>query len=96
MLGKNISTLPKLKFDLSDHPFIKDDIFEGIVNFPPRGTPIGFITQYCEHKKISYISQSENNISWNVTFPTRSRTNVWILSIDRKEPKSIQQVLEAI
>ena len=46
MLGKNIYTLPTFKTDLSDHPFIKDDIFETNVNFPPRGTPIGIVTQY--------------------------------------------------
>ena len=27
MLGTNISTLPTLKSDFSDHPFIKDDTF---------------------------------------------------------------------
>ena len=27
MIGTNISTLPTLKIDLSDHPFINDDIF---------------------------------------------------------------------
>ena len=27
MLGTNTSTLPTLKNNLSDHPFIKDDIF---------------------------------------------------------------------
>ena len=45
MLGKNISTLPTLKIDLSDHLFIKYDIFEGNINFTPQGTPIGIITQ---------------------------------------------------
>ena len=34
MLVTNIFTLPTLKIDLLDHPFIKDDIFEGNVNFP--------------------------------------------------------------
>ena len=57
MLGKNISTLPTLKIYLSYHPFIKDDIFEGTVNFPPGCTPIGIVTQYYEHHKMSYISQ---------------------------------------
>ena len=45
MLGTNISTLPTLKTDILDHLFIKDDIFEVNVNFPPRGTPIGIVTQ---------------------------------------------------
>ena len=49
MLGTNISRLPTLKNDLSDHTFIKDDIFEVNANFPPRDTPIGIVTQYCEH-----------------------------------------------
>ena len=40
MIVTNISTLPTLKIDLSDNPFIKDDIFEANFNFPPRGTPI--------------------------------------------------------
>ena len=46
MLGTNISTLPTLKDDLSDYPFIKDDIFEVNFNFPPRFTPIVIVTQY--------------------------------------------------
>ena len=60
MLGTNIYTLPTLKIDLSDHPFITDDTFEGTVNFPPRGTPIGINTQYCvasmnlEHLDVIY------------------------------------------
>ena len=56
MLDKNISTLPTLKFDPLENPFIKYDIFEGNVNFTPKGTPISIITQYCEHHNISYIS----------------------------------------
>ena len=96
MHGKNTSTLPTLKIDLSDHPFIKYDIFEGIVDFSPRGTPIGINTKYCEHHNMSYISQSENNFPWNHAFPTRNRTTFWILSIGRKEPTSSHQVLGAI
>ena len=36
MIDTNISTLPTLKIDLSDHSFIKDDIFEANITFPPR------------------------------------------------------------
>ena len=84
MLGKNTSTLKTLKFDLSDHPFIKDDIFEFSVNFPPRGTPMGIVAQYYEHHNISHISQSTNNSPFNYAFPYRNRTGVWILSIGIK------------
>ena len=84
ILGTNTSTLTTLKIDLSDHPFIKYDIFEVNVNLPPRGTPIGIVTQYCEHQNIVYISQSTNNRPWNNAFPARNRTNVRILSIGRK------------
>ena len=52
MLGTNNSTLPTLKFCLSDHPFIKNDIFEVNVNLPPRGTPIGIVAQYCEYQNM--------------------------------------------
>ena len=45
---------------------------------------------------MSYISQSCNNILWNHAFPDRNRTNVWILSIGRREPTTVQQFLEAI
>ena len=96
MLGTSTSTLPILKIDLSDHPFFKDDIFLGNVNFPPRGTTIGITTQYSEHHNMSYISQSENKIPWNHAFSARNRTNVWILRIFRKQPTSAQQVLEVI
>ena len=57
MLVTNTSTPPILKIDLSYHPFIKDDIFEVNINFPPRFTTIGIVTQYCEHQNMSYISQ---------------------------------------
>ena len=43
--GTRISTLTTLKLDLSNHPFIKDDIFEVTVNSSPRGNPIGIIVQ---------------------------------------------------
>ena len=44
------------KTDLSDHPFIKNDIFEGKVNFTPQDNPIGMIILYCEHHNMSYVS----------------------------------------
>ena len=84
MLGQNISTLPTLKFDLSNHPFIKDGIFEVDVSFPPRGTILGIITQYFEHHNMSYISQSENNSPCNHAFPAINGSNFYILSIGRK------------
>ena len=49
MINKNTFTLPSLEIDLSDNPFIKYDIFEVNVDFPPRGTPIGIVAQYCKH-----------------------------------------------
>ena len=49
MLGTNTSTLTTIKNDLPDHLFIKYDIFEVPVNFPPRGTPIGIIKKFCEY-----------------------------------------------
>ena len=42
------------KIDLSDHTFIKDNIFEATVTFPPRGTPIGILDQYCKYHTMSY------------------------------------------
>ena len=85
MLGTNTSTLPTLKSDISDHLFIKGDIFEGIFNFPPRYTPLGIATQYCEHHNISYISRPENNSPYNHAFQSRNRIHFWILSIGRKK-----------
>ena len=37
--GTNVSSLPTLKNDLSDYPFIKYDLIEVNVTFRPRGTP---------------------------------------------------------
>ena len=68
MFGINISILPALKSDLSDNPFINNDIFEVNVHFPPRGTPIGIVTKYCERHNMSDTSKSENNIPWNHSF----------------------------
>ena len=96
MLGTNIYTLTILKIDLSHHPFIKYDIIEVNVIFPLRGTPIDIVTQYCEHHKMSYILQSENNSLWNHAFSAINSNNVWILSIGRKETTIIQQFLESI
>ena len=66
------------------------------VNFPPRVTPIVIVTRYCENHNMSYMYQSENNRPWNHAFPDRKGTNVWILIIVKKEPTTVQQVLEAI
>ena len=57
MIGTNTYTLTTLNMYLSYHLFIKDDIFEVNVNFPPGVTPIGILTQYCEHRNMSYIFQ---------------------------------------
>ena len=96
MLGKNTSTLPTLIFDLSDHPFIKDNIFEFDLNLTPIGTPIDIATQYCEHHNMSYISQLKKNSPRNHFFPSRNMTNFWILGIGRKEPTTFHFVLESI
>ena len=93
--GINISTLPTLKIYLSDHPFIKDDIFKFNVNFPTRVNTIDIVKK-SEHHNMSYISKSENNIPWNHTFPARNRTNFWIIRIGRKEPQTFQKCVEAI
>ena len=87
---------PKLKIDLSNNPFTKDDIFEVTVNFPPIGTNIVIIIQYCEHHSMYYIFQSTNNTPWDCYFTVINRNNVWILRIGRKEQTTAQQVLEAI
>ena len=52
MTGKNISTLPTSKIDLSDHLFIKYDIFEVTVDFSPINTPIGIVSKYSENHGI--------------------------------------------
>ena len=93
---KNTSTLPTLKIDLSDHLFIKYDIFEVDVNLPPRLTSIGIVTQYCKHHNVSYIPQSTNNIPWNHAFPARNKTHFFMIRIGRKEPTTVQKVLESI
>ena len=47
MANTNISALPTLNIDLSDHPFIKYDIFEATDNLPQIVTPIDIVTKYC-------------------------------------------------
>ena len=49
MTRENISALPTLNIDLSDHHFIKYDIFEVIVKFPPMGTPSGMVVHYYDN-----------------------------------------------
>ena len=53
MLGTNISILPQLIIDLSYHPFFNDSIFEVNINFPPRGTTLDIVTEYCQHHNMS-------------------------------------------
>ena len=52
----NIYSLPTINVDISNHPFIKDDLFKATVNFPPGVTPIDIFSQYCERHNIYYIS----------------------------------------
>ena len=47
------SSLLTIKMYLSDHLFVKYDIFEATVKFPPRGTPIVIITYYCDNNKMT-------------------------------------------
>ena len=85
-----------IKIDIFDHPFIKYDIFEATLNFPPKGNPVDIVTQYYDNQNVSYIYQSNNNRPWNKTFPARIRTNVWILIIVIKETTTLQQATETI
>ena len=54
--GKENSSLTTTKIDSSDHPFIKDDIYEAKVIFPPRGTPIGIINYYFDNCNTTYVT----------------------------------------
>ena len=47
MTRTNVYALTTLNNYISDHPFIKDGVFEATVNFPPRGIPISIIVHYC-------------------------------------------------
>ena len=76
MTSKTFSTLPALKFDLSDHPFIKYDIFQVAVNFPPRGIPVGIVAQYGEHHNMSYTYRETNKRPWNRAYPERNETTL--------------------
>ena len=84
MTGANIFTLPTLKLNLSDYPFIKYDIFGVDVTVPPIDTHICIVAQYCEHHNMAYIYQSTKNIQWNCNFTVIKIKNVWILSNERK------------
>ena len=90
MKGKENSSLPTIKIDPFDHPFIKDDIFEATVTFPQRGTPIGIITYYCDRNNMTYTIQQNNNIPWNIAFPEIQRT------IGIKDPTTVQKFMEAV
>ena len=93
---KYILDHPTIKIDLSDHPFIKEDICEAKVKFSQRGNRIGIINYYCEHHNITYIPQSNRNIPWNRALHSRQRTNFWILSIWIKETTTVKQVMEVV
>ena len=89
MTVTKVSANITLKIDLSDHPLIKDDIFEVTVTFPPRGTPIGIIYQYCEHHNMYYVSNSKNNSPWNGDLTAINIKNASIIIIGRKETISV-------
>ena len=82
--------LPRLKADLLEHLFIKDDIFEATAKFPLMGKTIGMIVNYCEHHNIYYGYQSRNNSPWNGVSLERNRTNVCIILIGKKEPTTVK------
>ena len=78
MLGTSTFTLPTLKIDVSDHPFIKYDIFEVHINYLPRCTPIGIVSHYCEYHNMSYISELTNNTPW--IMPSQKETRLMFVS----------------
>ena len=73
--GTNISALTMLKNDLLYHSFIKYDIFEETVNFPPRDTPIIMIDHYCNNHNMSYVSRLIDNRPCKISPPARNITN---------------------
>ena len=87
LMNKNIiSAPPTLNIYLSDQTFTKYDIFEAIVKFPPRVTPISIAVHYHEHHNMYYISQLKKNITQNRELPAGNITNVRIISIGGKYP----------
>ena len=71
-------------------------MFEVNVNLTSICIPIGNIcTILLTSKHVMYIPFKKNS-PWNHDFTERKNTNAWILSIGRKEPTSVQQVIEAI
>ena len=86
----------KNKIDLSDHPFIKYDIFEATIKRSPIVTPIFIINYYYEHHNMTFITQPNKNIPRNGAFFARKITNVRIPSIGRKHPTTVKQVMEDV
>ena len=84
------------KIDIYENSFIKYDIFEAIVTFPPRGTLIGIIVYYCEHYNMNYITQSNNNSPWDRVFPVGQISNFWVISISRKYWTTVQKFVEYV
>ena len=87
---KDTSDLLTIKLVYISHPFIKYEIFEETVAFPPRVTPIGIITYYFDQHIMTYIYESNYNIPWKRVFASRKRTDVYIIIVGRKYPKTLQ------
>ena len=65
MNGTKKIILPTLKIDLYYQPLIIEDVFEAAINFPPQSTPVGIVSQYCEHHNMSHISQFIKKLPWD-------------------------------
>ena len=85
-----------IRIDLYDHPFIKYDIYESTVTLTSRGNPNVIIKYYCDHNNMTYVTQSNNNNPLDIDLPARKRANAWILCIVRKDPTTVQQVVEDV
>ena len=87
------NTIPTISIDISNHPLFDSTPIELSINLPPKGHSLGIELLYCDYNNMSYIYKSLPNQPFWTQLPSTLRHNVWILSIDTKQPITKEQVI---
>ena len=89
----DINSLPEEMVDTIDHPFFESPPEQISISLPSTGTKLGIELEYCEYKNLTYIVKTTVRSPMYLELPNHLHYNTWIVSINKKEPITIDSVI---
>eukprot|EP00957_Ditylum_brightwellii_P142646 10868464-Ditylum_brightwellii.AAC.2 len=85
--------LPTVSINTADHPFFDEPPKHFNIPLPPKGRALSIEVCECDYYLLPYINKSKATFPFHKHLPVSHRHNVWILSINNREPTYAAEVV---